>query len=461
MATTTTAVVTDAESIRLSNFRVGLGSHRAISKNNEENSGIIQQSNASAGFDNVSEAIPDTPSNPTKKNSRGHIQFAALCFCLFLAGWNDGTTGPLLPRIQKNYHVNFAVVSLLFVCACIGFIIGGLSNVFFTERLGFGKVNNTRALSQVIGYVLMVPAPPFPVLVIGYIVNGFGIALQDAQANGFVAAQEGDGSKMNFLHAAYGFGAMSAPLIATQFAQLHHWSFYYFTSLGLSIANVIFLGTTFKLRTQDVILAKNGYPAGEANTSQQSTMRQILSTKSVHLLAFFILVYVGIEVTIGGWIVTFIIDKRGGGANSGYISTGFFGGLTAGRLVLHYATRLVAERHTIYAYAILCIALELIIWFVPSLVGNAVSVSLIGFFLGPMYPAIMNQAGGILPRWLLTGSIGWIAGFGQAGSALLPFMTGALASKFGISSLQPLTVAAIVLMIFLWVLVPKSQRRLD
>lgn len=33
------------------------------------------------------------------------LQFSALCFTLFLAGWNDGTTGPLLPRIQSNYHV--------------------------------------------------------------------------------------------------------------------------------------------------------------------------------------------------------------------------------------------------------------------------------------------------------------------------------------------------------------------
>jgi fucose permease len=46
----------------------------------------------------------------------------------------------------------------------------------------------------------------------------------------------------------------------------------------------------------------------------------------VHLLAFFILVYVGVEVTIGGWIVTYIIDVRGGDASSGYISAGFFGG---------------------------------------------------------------------------------------------------------------------------------------
>ena len=85
------------------------------------------------------------------------------------------------------------------------------------------------------------------------------------------------------------------------------------------------------------------------------------------------------------------------------------------------------------------------------------AVSIIGVLLGPMYPITMNHAGRVLPAWLLTGnvpritiqrcgtyvyvgSIGWIAGFGQAGSALLPFMTGAIASKTGISALQPLCV---------------------
>ena len=35
-----------------------------------------------------------------------HVQFATLFFALYLAGWNDGTTGPLLPRIQEFYHVS-------------------------------------------------------------------------------------------------------------------------------------------------------------------------------------------------------------------------------------------------------------------------------------------------------------------------------------------------------------------
>ena len=46
----------------------------------------------------------------------------------------------------------------------------------------------------------------------------------------------------------------------------------------------------------------------------------------MHILAVFILVYVGVEVTIGGWIVSYVIDERGGGPDSGYISSGFFAG---------------------------------------------------------------------------------------------------------------------------------------
>lgn len=42
-----------------------------------------------------------------------------------------------------------------------------------------------------------------------------------------------------------------------------------------------------------------------------------------------------------GWIVTFVIDERGGGPSSGYITSGFFAGLTLGRLVLLWLNQLV------------------------------------------------------------------------------------------------------------------------
>lgn len=68
-----------------------------------------------------------------KVKRKERIQFAALCFCLFLAGYNDGTssltltiffrsliwtigtTGPLLPAVQRHYHVCSVVQSMLWL----------------------------------------------------------------------------------------------------------------------------------------------------------------------------------------------------------------------------------------------------------------------------------------------------------------------------------------------------------
>ena len=50
---------------------------------------------------------PIVPSSAILKRQKikGRIQFAALCWSLFLVGWSDACTGPLLPRIQEVYHV--------------------------------------------------------------------------------------------------------------------------------------------------------------------------------------------------------------------------------------------------------------------------------------------------------------------------------------------------------------------
>ena len=85
-------------------------------------------------------------------------------------------------------------------------------------------------------------------------------------------------------------------------------------------------------------LSQIGQAARDRGVSENSKLRQILGLKTVHYLAFFILVYGGVEATIGGaceihltvclhdgisigWIVTYIIDVRRGGPSSGWIFT--------------------------------------------------------------------------------------------------------------------------------------------
>lgn len=53
----------------------------------------------------VPQAAVYTPSK--KQINKARLQFITLCWTIFLAGWNDGSTGPLLPRIQEAYKVCF------------------------------------------------------------------------------------------------------------------------------------------------------------------------------------------------------------------------------------------------------------------------------------------------------------------------------------------------------------------
>ncbi|KAG2145421.1 major facilitator superfamily domain-containing protein [Suillus bovinus] len=430
----------------------------------------------SSASDSRAVSISDLKVQTTPQRVRARVQFATVCGSMYLAGWNDGTTGPLLPRIQKVYGLNFVVVSLIFVFACIGFLSGAFANLYLDGRFGFGKVSSA---CQVLAYAIEAGALPFPAFVLGYAINGFGLALQYTQSNGFVASLKSKPEvKMGIIHAVSA-GALSSPLAATQFAQLPHWSLHYLCSLGIAFINTVLLVAVFGLKTQDECLAQIGQPAGKKGTSEKSQFSQILRLREVHLLAFFLLIYVGVEVTVGGWMVTYIIYVRGGGPSSGYISSGFFGGLMIGRVGLLWVNKTaslypvysmqrnrpqisqVGERRVLFIYVILAIGLELIVWLVPSLIGGGVAISIIGMLLGPMYPIAVNHAVRILPEWLITGSISWIAGFGQAGSALLPFLNGAIASKTGIKSLQPFLISMMAFMIVLWALVPRTARRTE
>lgn len=51
-----------------------------------------------------------------------------------------------------------------------------------------------------------------------------------------------------------GLGAFASPLVATQFAQMKHWSFHYLCSLGIAVSNVVCIALVFRLKDQDGML---------------------------------------------------------------------------------------------------------------------------------------------------------------------------------------------------------------
>ena len=74
-------------------------------------------------------------------------------------------------------------------------------------------------------------------------------------------------------------------------------------------------------------------------------MGKLPAARVTWLCALFLLGYVGIEVALGGWIVEFMIRVRHGAAfASGMTATGFWLGITVGRVVLGFVTPRIGEK---------------------------------------------------------------------------------------------------------------------
>ncbi len=80
--------------------------------NDEKGPEHIETNTVEGGGSQASRALSTAfPASTAAMKRNARIRFATLCWSMCLAGWNDGTTGPLLPRIQSVYHVGLSLDS--------------------------------------------------------------------------------------------------------------------------------------------------------------------------------------------------------------------------------------------------------------------------------------------------------------------------------------------------------------
>ncbi len=89
---------------------------------------------------------------------------------------------------------------LIFVGNALGFIMAALFLDSIRERLGRGKALALAQLLMTLGYIPMVTAAPFPALVVGFFVIGFGISLNLAISNVFCGSLANSTTALGMLH---------------------------------------------------------------------------------------------------------------------------------------------------------------------------------------------------------------------------------------------------------------------
>lgn len=104
---------------------------------------------------------------------------------------------------------------------------------------------------------------------------------------------------------------------------------------------------------------------------------------------------------------------------------------------------------------------ELIFWLVPQFYVSAVAIAIEGFFIGPLFPAAIVVATKLLPKHLHVSAIGFATSLGGVGAAVFPFAIGAIAQSKGVQVLQPFVLALFLVVLGVWLLLPKLPKSRD
>lgn len=414
-------------------------------------------------------------------------RITSTCLWAFACGWSDAAPGALLPFIEQYYDISYSVVSLVWMANAAGFIFIALISHKIQPWFG-------RRYSMVVGcflscvmYAIVSSGTAFPAIVVGFFFGGMGLAICLAQSNIFLSRLDKLSRYLSFFHGLYGGGATISPIVATLMVSAQvKWSYFYLTTLGFMIINSTLFYWSFEgldhdlqqfekepLDTEQSTLNEE-IPLEDLNYIQNrrnemtpekekhgEIMKAALKNKSTWILAFFVLFYQGSEVALGGWIVTYLLDYRHGNPHKvGYVESGYWAGLTVGRLFL---TRPLAEgirpRRAVIILSIISICLVLLVWVVPNATASGVLVAIAGTSIGPCYPLQISLTTRLLPRKIQVVSLTIITAFGSSGGAIFPFLVGLISQLVGAFVVLPTFMILFAIMLVLWIMLPNVDRQ--
>ncbi|EXF81909.1 major facilitator superfamily transporter [Colletotrichum fioriniae PJ7] len=391
------------------------------------------------------------------RGNMGRLGFAFFSFAI--AGMNDAAVGALIPYLETYYELSYTIVSLIFLTPFAGYSVAAFTNARIHQKFGQRGVAIMAPLCHIITYVVLALHPPYPALIVANMISGFGNGLTDACFCAWVGAMDKANTIQGFLHSFYSVGALVSPLIATSMvvtAKLP-WYNYYYVMVGASVLELVGLTVTFWQKTGTVYRAEHAH---ENEGNGGAGTRIALKSKVTWLCSVFFFAYMGVEVGLGGWIVTFMLRVRKASAYaSGISATGFWAGQALGRATLGFVTERYGERLCISIYIAICLALQLLFWLVPQFIVSAIAVAFLGFFLGPMFPGAVMMTAKLLPKHIHVSAIGFAMAIGGTGGTVFPFIIGAIATSKGVAVLQPIVLSLIAVVAIVWLCFPRIKKR--
>ncbi len=359
-------------------------------------------------------------SGPAEGAHQRVIQSTIGYFAAFISlGLVSASLGPTLPTLAENTNSLLSQISILFTARSLGYLLGSFVSGQVYDRVSGHPVMVGLLLLLSISLALVPLIPTLWLLALLLLLIGFSEGMVDVGGNTLLVwVHRGKvGPFMNGLHFFFGVGAFLAPLIIAQ------------TMLATGTIRWPYWIVALLMLPGTIWLARAKSPERQLvpETEQGNTANALL----VFLSALFLFMYVGAEISFGGWIYTYAL-KLGVATETAaaYLTSGFWGALTAGRLLAIPIAARVRPSRMLLADLLGCIvSVGLILLFPTSSAAVWIGTLGLGFSMASVFPTTLSFAE---RRMTITGKITSFFFIGAStGGMLLPWLIGQLFERIG------------------------------
>ena len=365
-------------------------------------------------------SMSSTPA-PTRRSSLN--EWLLLHASFVVIGLITTMLGPILPSFIHRWSLTDAQAGFFFTTQYFGSFFGVVLTGVVLPRLGFSKAASAGFLAFVVGYAFLgLGAWSISALMVG--VNGFGYGLSNPAIN-LRATQlpsKNTAAAVTFLNFSWSIGSVLCPVLIGFIVP--NFGVRYF-SVGILSACIVLVGLHYSLRIG---------PTGDAKVRASHPLPEWIAhlriPQAIPLFLLFLL-YVGVEVAVGGWVAAYEKRMPGMGAVSLMLAPSvYYGFLLLGRgvspLLLRHVPQVVISAGGLALATVggTIIALSS----TPHVLYLGAAMA--GFGLAPQYPIFVTWLAAIFKQdspWI--GSL-FFSAAGIGGGAV-PWLVGIVSDRTG------------------------------
>lgn len=304
-------------------------------------------------------------------------------------GIPDAVLGVAWPEMRLDFGVPLDATGLIFITTTFSTVVSSLASGILIKKIGTAKVTLFSVGLTALGLIGISMVPSFYWVILFAIPLGLGAGSIDTALNNYVAIHYKT-HHMNWLHAFWGIGATTGPIVMSAFFALNYtWRRGYLTLGLIQVGIFLLLLISLPLWKKQEKISTADIEAHNENL----TYKEVLKTKGVKLSMIMFIAYCAAEFGVGNWGASYLVYSRGlVTATAGTLMGTYFAGITIGRIVSGFISFKFTNNKLIMTGIILFIFTSTLLLLVNlPLVILYILFFLQGMGLAPIFPGLTHE----------------------------------------------------------------------